>query len=207
MRCALLLQLYRRNRKGEQKHGKDLGPDGTQLIRIDGPHAAPAQVPGGCQCPGPPCKTMQLLSLVMCNTPQPFPNSLSLPSQSRRLASPFPSLLPNIPAPAIGMLCLHRITRGALLHTRSLIRPNAPAVHACLTSRLQLLRVPCSESQFASFALLLVGVAQHYGTYHTTMLVGAGIGLTPSAAIIRAILRYKWKKGYKPVRGWAWSRE
>ena len=42
--------------------------------------------------------------------------------------------------------------------------------------------------------------AQHYGTYHTVMLVGAGIGLTPSAAIIRAILRYKWKKGYKPVR-------
>jgi hypothetical protein len=76
-------QLYRRNKKGAQKLGKDIGPDGSQLIRIDGPHSAPAQ---------------------------------------------------------------------------------------------------------------------HYGTYHTVMLVGAGIGLTPSAAIIRAILRYKWKKGYKPVR-------
>jgi NAD(P)H-flavin reductase len=76
-------QLYRRSSKGNLKHGKDIGPDGTQLIRVDGPHTAPAQ---------------------------------------------------------------------------------------------------------------------HYGSYHTVMLVGAGIGLTPSAAIIRAILRYKWKKGYKPVR-------
>jgi hypothetical protein len=79
--CAA--QLWRHNRKGVRKHGKDRGPDGNQLLRIDGPHSAPAQ---------------------------------------------------------------------------------------------------------------------HYGSYRTVMLVGAGIGLTPSAAIIRGILRYKWKKGYTPVR-------
>lgn len=75
--------LWRYNKKGVRKHGKDRGPDGTQLLRIDGPHSAPAQ---------------------------------------------------------------------------------------------------------------------HYGSYKTVMLVGAGIGLTPSAAIIRGILRYKWKKGYFPER-------
>lgn len=40
--------------------------------------------------------------------------------------------------------------------------------------------------------------AMHYDEYDTVMLVGAGIGLTPSASIIRAILRHKWRKGFKP---------
>lgn len=38
----------------------------------------------------------------------------------------------------------------------------------------------------------------HYSSYHASIVVGAGIGLTPSAAILRAVLRYKWKKGHFP---------
>ncbi|CAE7678502.1 noxA, partial [Symbiodinium sp. KB8] len=37
------LFLYRRNEKGQLIPGKDRGPDGKQLLRVDGPHAAPAQ--------------------------------------------------------------------------------------------------------------------------------------------------------------------
>uniref|UniRef100_A0A7S2R8R2 FAD-binding FR-type domain-containing protein n=1 Tax=Mucochytrium quahogii TaxID=96639 RepID=A0A7S2R8R2_9STRA len=40
--------------------------------------------------------------------------------------------------------------------------------------------------------------AQHYSEYDDVMLVGAGIGLTPSAAILQSVLSYKWKKGFKP---------
>jgi NAD(P)H-flavin reductase len=40
--------------------------------------------------------------------------------------------------------------------------------------------------------------AQHYSVYSEVMLVGAGIGLTPAAAIIQAVLRHKWKKGFHP---------
>ena len=75
------LFLYRRNEKGQLIPGKDRGPDGKQLLRVDGPHAAPAQA---------------------------------------------------------------------------------------------------------------------YVGYSTVMLVGAGIGLTPSAAILRATLMYRWKRGLSP---------
>ncbi|GBG31984.1 NADPH oxidase 5 [Hondaea fermentalgiana] len=40
--------------------------------------------------------------------------------------------------------------------------------------------------------------AQHYFEYDEVMLVGAGIGLTPSSAIIQSVLRHKWKKGFNP---------
>jgi len=40
--------------------------------------------------------------------------------------------------------------------------------------------------------------AQHYSEYDEVMLVGAGIGLTPSSAILQSILRHKWKKGFRP---------
>lgn len=40
--------------------------------------------------------------------------------------------------------------------------------------------------------------AQHYDEYNNVMLVGAGIGLTPSSAIIQSVLRHKWKKGFHP---------
>ena len=30
------------------------------------------------------------------------------------------------------------------------------------------------------------------------MLVGAGIGLTPSSSILQSVLRHKWKKGFHP---------
>lgn len=38
--------------------------------------------------------------------------------------------------------------------------------------------------------------SMHYNAYETVMLIGAGIGLTPAAAIIRAVLRYKWRMGF-----------
>jgi len=38
----------------------------------------------------------------------------------------------------------------------------------------------------------------HYSSYHATMVIGAGIGLTPVAAVARATLRYKWKRGHFP---------
>jgi ferredoxin-NADP reductase len=39
--------------------------------------------------------------------------------------------------------------------------------------------------------------AQHYEKYSQVMLIGAGIGLTPCSSIIKSILKYKWKKGFK----------
>ena len=40
--------------------------------------------------------------------------------------------------------------------------------------------------------------AQHYTEYNTMMLVGAGIGLTPCASVLRAVLRYRWRQGFSP---------
>lgn len=40
--------------------------------------------------------------------------------------------------------------------------------------------------------------AQQYTYYPEVMLVGAGIGLTPSSSILKAICRHKWKKGFLP---------
>ena len=40
--------------------------------------------------------------------------------------------------------------------------------------------------------------SQHFDAYHHTMLVGAGIGMTPCASILRGALKYKWRKGYDP---------
>jgi len=40
--------------------------------------------------------------------------------------------------------------------------------------------------------------AQQYSYYQEVMLVGAGIGLTPSSSILKAICRHKWKKGFLP---------
>jgi len=39
---------------------------------------------------------------------------------------------------------------------------------------------------------------QVYGSYEEIMLVGSGIGLTPSAAVLSSVTRYKWKKGFSP---------
>uniref|UniRef100_A0A7S3LKL7 Ferric reductase NAD binding domain-containing protein n=1 Tax=Aplanochytrium stocchinoi TaxID=215587 RepID=A0A7S3LKL7_9STRA len=39
---------------------------------------------------------------------------------------------------------------------------------------------------------------QVYSNYRDIILVGSGIGLTPSASILRSVLRHKWKKGYYP---------
>jgi hypothetical protein len=41
--------------------------------------------------------------------------------------------------------------------------------------------------------------AQHYSMYDHVMMIGAGIGLTPSCSILRSVLKYKWKKGWKPA--------
>lgn len=40
--------------------------------------------------------------------------------------------------------------------------------------------------------------AQHYSSYEQILLVGAGIGLTPSAAILKSILLHKWSKNFLP---------
>jgi len=40
--------------------------------------------------------------------------------------------------------------------------------------------------------------AQAYSGYNEVMLIGAGIGLTPTSSILKAICRYKWKKGFSP---------
>jgi len=40
--------------------------------------------------------------------------------------------------------------------------------------------------------------AQHYSEYKEVMIVGAGIGLTPSSAILKSVCRHKWKKGWLP---------
>eukprot|EP00937_MAST-01D_sp_MAST-1D-sp2_P005986 g5986.t1 len=39
---------------------------------------------------------------------------------------------------------------------------------------------------------------EHYDKYETVMLIGAGIGLTPVAAIMQAVTQYKWKRGFHP---------
>lgn len=36
------------------------------------------------------------------------------------------------------------------------------------------------------------------------MLIGAGIGLTPAASVIQAILKHKWRLGHFPVRVVLW---
>ena len=40
--------------------------------------------------------------------------------------------------------------------------------------------------------------AQHYTMFDHVMMIGAGIGLTPSCSVLRSVLKYKWKKGWKP---------
>lgn len=40
--------------------------------------------------------------------------------------------------------------------------------------------------------------AQHYSEYADTMIIGAGIGLTPVSSILKAVLRQKWKLGFQP---------
>jgi NADPH oxidase len=40
--------------------------------------------------------------------------------------------------------------------------------------------------------------SEHYDKYETVMVVGAGIGLTPCASILRAVTKYKWKRGFYP---------
>eukprot|EP00981_Chlorochromonas_danica_P010602 scaffold3290_cov165-Ochromonas_danica.AAC.45 len=39
---------------------------------------------------------------------------------------------------------------------------------------------------------------EHYIHYGTVMLVGAGIGLTPTVAILTALTKYRWKKNFNP---------
>eukprot|EP00750_Incisomonas_marina_P021488 INCI4459.1.p1 GENE.INCI4459.1~~INCI4459.1.p1 ORF type:complete len:903 (-),score=151.28 INCI4459.1:608-3316(-) len=40
--------------------------------------------------------------------------------------------------------------------------------------------------------------SQHYDSYKRTMVVGAGIGMTPCASILRGIVLYRWKKDFWP---------
>lgn len=40
--------------------------------------------------------------------------------------------------------------------------------------------------------------SQHVFNYQNCMLVGAGIGVTPCASIMKGIINYRWKKGYQP---------
>ena len=40
--------------------------------------------------------------------------------------------------------------------------------------------------------------SQHYDSYRRTMVVGAGIGMTPCASILRALVMYRWKKDFWP---------
>lgn len=39
---------------------------------------------------------------------------------------------------------------------------------------------------------------EHYPNYGTVMLIGAGIGLTPCASVLTALLKYRWKKNFNP---------
>ena len=41
--------------------------------------------------------------------------------------------------------------------------------------------------------------SQHVFQYNTSILVGAGIGVTPCASILKGIVRYRWKKGFTPA--------
>lgn len=40
--------------------------------------------------------------------------------------------------------------------------------------------------------------SEHYTSYDTVMLVGAGIGLTPCASILSALVRYRWRNNNNP---------
>ena len=40
--------------------------------------------------------------------------------------------------------------------------------------------------------------SQHVFNYKVAMLVGAGIGVTPCASIMKGIVNYRWKKGFQP---------
>ena len=40
--------------------------------------------------------------------------------------------------------------------------------------------------------------SQHVFVYNTALIVGAGIGVTPCASIMKGIVNYRWKKGFKP---------
>ena len=40
--------------------------------------------------------------------------------------------------------------------------------------------------------------SEHYVQYNTLMVVGAGVGMTPCASILTALLKYRWKKGQNP---------
>jgi hypothetical protein len=40
--------------------------------------------------------------------------------------------------------------------------------------------------------------SEHYSSYNTCMVIGAGIGLTPCASILTALTKYRWKKGFGP---------
>ena len=41
--------------------------------------------------------------------------------------------------------------------------------------------------------------SQHVFRYQTCMLVGAGIGVTPCASIMKGVVNYRWKKGFQPA--------
>mmetsp|Transcript_28308 Transcript_28308/g.90574 ORF Transcript_28308/g.90574 Transcript_28308/m.90574 type:complete len:424 (-) Transcript_28308:265-1536(-) len=40
--------------------------------------------------------------------------------------------------------------------------------------------------------------SEHYNEYGTVMVVGAGIGLTPCSSILSALLKFRWKKNFRP---------
>ncbi len=46
--------------------------------------------------------------------------------------------------------------------------------------------------------ILRVDGPEHYTSYGTVMLVGAGIGLTPCASVLCALTKYRWKKNFNP---------
>jgi NAD(P)H-flavin reductase len=42
--------------------------------------------------------------------------------------------------------------------------------------------------------------AEHYVNYKTVMIVGAGIGMTPCASVLTAMLKYRWRFGQPPEK-------
>jgi len=47
--------------------------------------------------------------------------------------------------------------------------------------------------------------SEHYMQYKTVMVVGAGVGMTPCASILTALLKYRWRKGQAPeILHFAW---
>ncbi|KAH8045872.1 oxidoreductase [Aureococcus anophagefferens] len=40
--------------------------------------------------------------------------------------------------------------------------------------------------------------AMHYDKYGSVLVVGAGIGMTPCASVLTAMLKYRWRAGFKP---------